>query len=473
MKYTTIIGVILFIFILTLIPCNAKESLQEVRTKANKGDVESQLKLANTYFTGEFYNKSIPKDFFIAVEWFEKAAKQGNTEAQFKLFILGSEEGYVDNPVEWMLKADKKITERLHLEAPKWLIESAEQGYKEAQFYLARMYMKGNGVYQNTAEALKWYKKAAEKGHEDALDILARMYLKGNAVPQDTTEAIKLYKKEAEQQKGGPDPMYIIAKIYYEGEGIPKNYTKAIRFYIKAAKYGHPYAPFKIGLMYDRGEGILQDYTKAMKWYSRGIEHWRKRINNESYDKYLIEDAEKGNIETQIILGYLYYKTQKYTESVEWCLKTAEQGCSQPLVYLGHMYYKGQGVQKNHEKAIKWYKEAAKRGDAVAQYSLANGYMEGKGVPQNYNNALEWYEKAAEQGHPEANLVLGDIYFKGRIVPQNQIKSYSLLNIAAALENQDAKHKLSNLEKKMKPEQIAKGQKQAEILWNKIQTHKN
>jgi hypothetical protein len=38
----------------------------------------------------------------------------------------------------------------------------------------------------------------------------------------------------------------------------------------------------------------------------------------------------------------------------------------------------------------------------------------------------------------------------------------------AALNNQSAKHNLSILQKKMTPAQVAEGQKQAEILWNKI-----
>lgn len=40
--------------------------------------------------------------------------------------------------------------------------------HSEAQYYLGRMYEKGQGVKQDNAIALDWYQKAAKNGHNVA-----------------------------------------------------------------------------------------------------------------------------------------------------------------------------------------------------------------------------------------------------------------------------------------------------------------
>ena len=52
----------------------------------------------------------------------------------------------------------------------------AEQGNIKAQYNLALMYYKGEGVPQNYEEAIKWYNKAAEQGNIKAQYNLALMY---------------------------------------------------------------------------------------------------------------------------------------------------------------------------------------------------------------------------------------------------------------------------------------------------------
>ena len=73
----------------------------------------------------------------------------------------------------------------------------AEQGDTDAQFSLGKMYRKGEGAPQDTAEAAKWYRMAAEQGHASAQVVLGTMYNNGgtydggNGVPQDYVQAHK------------------------------------------------------------------------------------------------------------------------------------------------------------------------------------------------------------------------------------------------------------------------------------------
>ena len=56
--------------------------------------------------------------------------------------------------------------------AVNWYRKAAEQGNADAQYMLGVAYMSGDGVVQDEAEAMKWYRKAAEQGHVGAKSSL-------------------------------------------------------------------------------------------------------------------------------------------------------------------------------------------------------------------------------------------------------------------------------------------------------------
>ena len=55
----------------------------------------------------------------------------------------------------------------------------AEQGIAEAQYKLALMYSRGEGISRDDKEAVKWYRLAAEQGIAGAQSNLGLMYEKG------------------------------------------------------------------------------------------------------------------------------------------------------------------------------------------------------------------------------------------------------------------------------------------------------
>ena len=62
---------------------------------------------------------------------------------------------------------------------------AAEQGEAYAQYNLALMYDKGQGVTQDYKQAVKWYRKAAEQGKANAQHNLGVAYEQGIGVKQD------------------------------------------------------------------------------------------------------------------------------------------------------------------------------------------------------------------------------------------------------------------------------------------------
>jgi TPR repeat protein len=80
-----------------------------------------------------------------------------------------------------------------YAEAVDWYRKAAEQGDASAQTKLGIMYDDGRGVTQDYAEAADWYRKAAEQGNALAQTNLGFMYENGSGVLQDAVVAHMWY----------------------------------------------------------------------------------------------------------------------------------------------------------------------------------------------------------------------------------------------------------------------------------------
>lgn len=78
------------------------------------------------------------------------------------------------------------------------LAETSEHGL--AQYYVAMMYLRGQGAEQSYEEAAKWFRKAAEQRVKQAQYRLAELYMKGRGVPKDYEYAYAWYRVGAEHR---------------------------------------------------------------------------------------------------------------------------------------------------------------------------------------------------------------------------------------------------------------------------------
>ncbi len=86
-----------------------------------------------------------------------------------------------------------------------WWRKAAEQGNAKAQYNLGLMYDNGVGVPQDYAKAVGWYRKAAAQGNADAQFFLGFMYDAGRGVPQDYAKAHMWYNLSASRSPPGED----------------------------------------------------------------------------------------------------------------------------------------------------------------------------------------------------------------------------------------------------------------------------
>ena len=252
-------------------------NLHDLITKAEAGDAESQISLAQCYENGN----GVTRDDAEALKWARMAAEQGHAMGQN---ILGR---YYFNGTG---------TPQDHKEAVQWFQKAAIQGLAKAQFNLASAYLEGDGVpCGDLDEAILWYLKAAKQGFAPAQKLLGNCYRRNHYTRHNPvrdvgevlhrrpnyTEAAKWYRKAAEQ--GDADAQCNLGDAYADGEGVPQDFTEARKWYNLAAAKGHKTAKARLAQLADKeawqkeckdkdvffGAGIGSLHCKACGWTGR------------------------------------------------------------------------------------------------------------------------------------------------------------------------------------------------------------
>ncbi|MFO0485271.1 MAG: tetratricopeptide repeat protein [Sphingobacteriia bacterium] len=110
----------------------------------------------------------MPQDYSQAAHWYQKAAEQGDSDAQYDLGLL-YQEGKVAPPetpqaFRWVAKLLKMPGSEGYKQAAYWWKKAAEQNHVVAQYKLGLLYKEGRGVPKDEEKAHYWFLKAAEQG---------------------------------------------------------------------------------------------------------------------------------------------------------------------------------------------------------------------------------------------------------------------------------------------------------------------
>ena len=218
---------------------------------ATDGDVKAQVELGFRYLAG---CKGFRLDYDKAVEWFQKAARAGNPNAQFYLaFIYKEARG---------LPEDARRAAELSEHA-------AAQGNITAQIALARQYLTGDGVKLDYSKAAKLLVTAAESGNVVAQTLLGDLYAQGRGLPQDYAKAADFYEGAAADWH--PIAQAKLGDLYRRGKGVTRDYAKAVDWCTKAADQGFPTGLSYLGHLYATGKGVPRDYDKAEDLFKQGL----------------------------------------------------------------------------------------------------------------------------------------------------------------------------------------------------------
>ena len=201
------------------------------------------------------------------------------------------------------------------------IINAAESGDAESQYFLAKLYETGAGdLEKDSAKAAYWLKQASDAGNLDARCEVAIRYLHGiEGYPINKAKAFAMLQENAKQKH--PASMREMGRLYDKGLTgfVQQDERQAYSWFLKAADVDDSLAAVHLGYYYEMGKGGLkQDYAKAMTWYQKGVSQ--------------LEPIAMNNI--------------------------------------GVMYYHGKGVARDIKEARRWWQMAAKFGSQDAERNL-------------------------------------------------------------------------------------------------------
>jgi hypothetical protein len=174
--------------------------------------------------------KDMPKPASAHVQWYKKAAEADNPDAQYAL-------------AELHLKGEG--VPKSFPAAANLFRQCADKGnLARCQYALGLLYQRGLGVPRSDIEAVLWWQKAADKNFSPAITYVGIALLEGKGIQKDEDAARKMLERAAELDE--PNAQYTLCRIYEKGIGIAKDQVLAMKWCILAAEQAHPQATQKV-----------------------------------------------------------------------------------------------------------------------------------------------------------------------------------------------------------------------------------
>lgn len=211
------------------------------------------------------------KDDKKAVEWYRKAANQGDMNAQYNLGL--------------MYRRGTGVTQD-YQQAFYWFSKAAEQNVPEAMVSIGVLYEDGNGVEKDELKALNWYVKGAEKGNRIGQCNAAGMFMHSTTIPKDYQKAHVLLDSCLKNSPADNCCLERTAVLYSMGWGVEKNQQKAHGLRTKAAANGNEVAMYMLGRDFDYGIGVEKDSKAAMDWYQKAAARDHAKAMYRLYEVY-------------------------------------------------------------------------------------------------------------------------------------------------------------------------------------------
>ena len=152
------------------------ENNQELKKAVEDNDLKEQISIGKYFF-----DKQRTQDYKKALEWYMKAAEQGDESAQNMVRQIYFKLQDYDNLLKWCKKG-------------------IEQNQTDAKYTMGLILLKGYGVEKNILKAKEWYEKAAEDNDASTQYQLGRLYFDKNELQKDYKKAFYWTEKAAENK---------------------------------------------------------------------------------------------------------------------------------------------------------------------------------------------------------------------------------------------------------------------------------
>ncbi len=167
----------------------------------------------------------------------------------------------------------------------------------------------------------------------------------------------------------------------------------------------------------------------------------------DSFVRRITRQAEEGNVDAQLTLGYMYLYGKNgvekdYDKAFLYYNMAAQQNDNIAINNVGSLYFSGIGTEKSLSKAAQMFEKASSLGNTEAAVNLSFIYLTKDSALNNPRAAVDLLKSASEAGNPTAKFLLGYAYFKGFVVEQNYKKSIALIREAANAKYDGAEYML-------------------------------
>lgn len=470
------------------------KELKQLTKKANKGDVESMVKLYQ-YYASEEHNDTLlyvkylelaadagdaaaqtemgasimnglyglPMDVDKALYYTRKAANQGNNGAIYNLGIfylngMGVEkdadkarsyfeqaamQGFAVAQFYYgtSLSADSATIDQAYF----WIQKAADQGYIPAFVAVAEHALTEQADY---AKALKYAQMAADGGNVRGMELLGGMYYLGYGVDKDLDQTRYWAQQAADRES---DVGYtLLGRLYYDEE----SYIFAKIYLEKGAILGNNQARLLLADMYHEGKGVEKDTEKArvllQDAIADGCDDAKLKLsiynladNHNDLDAVAHdEQTAEGNDPVALFILSNRYKEgmgveKDLNKSFALCKKAADMGYVPAQCTIAWFYGNGHGTAKDDKEAFNYLLKSAKQDFDKAYGALAYCYYWGKGTAVNYPEARYWGEKGVEANDSIACYIMGCYYYDGKATSPDYVKALSFYQKCAELGSPD------------------------------------
>lgn len=237
------------------------KAFREALRRAEKNDPFAQTLLARIYMEG----CAVPIDGARAALWFERAAKQGEPQAQLRYGLMLFDGHFVNQNQEL---------------GEKFIRKAVNAGVKEAYFYYGQLLLyKASREKQNLPgvsfqsreneaieQALKLYLKGAALGDAEAAFAAAKILSLGTVNrPKDDRNARKLM--EVAAQNNHLKAQLHLAQWLIQGRGGKTDFDRAFHLLLHNATNMIAPAQISLARLYRDGIGTKGDIIMAAAWY--------------------------------------------------------------------------------------------------------------------------------------------------------------------------------------------------------------
>ncbi|MBL8537610.1 MAG: SEL1-like repeat protein [Hyphomonadaceae bacterium] len=181
------------------------------------GAVDPAVPLAQAPATSQPANAVVAGPLAPRGATLQQAAQAGDLTAQYELALQMISGGQTQEGVTMLRRA-------------------ADRGFPMAQYRLAKLYERGEGVPVDLVVARQWTERAAAAGNRRAMHDLGVYFARGEGAPLDEAAAFRWFRQAAEL--GVADSQYNLGVLYQQGRGVNASAPEALFWFLVAARQG-------------------------------------------------------------------------------------------------------------------------------------------------------------------------------------------------------------------------------------------